>query len=118
MIYVHVIASVFNRIFQMGSSFIGCIGIFTAVESDGLWNHLPIYFALAYVSVSWNMHCAHFKNILWYWYFNFIVAIGFFKNFFKSQHKLSQHNIRFRFQIHVYWITFNQQDYGIFPCKL
>ena len=44
MIYVHVIASVFNRTVQMGSSFIGCIGIFAAVESNWLWNYFTNLF--------------------------------------------------------------------------
>ena len=41
MIHMNVISSIFNRIVQMGSSpgFIGCIGIFTAVESNELWNY-------------------------------------------------------------------------------
>ena len=98
MIYVHVIASVFNRMVQMGSSFIGWIGIFAAVESNGLWNYFAnlFYFGIC-VTVMKHALCA-LQNILWYWYFNFIIATGFLLNFFESQHKLSQHKLRFRFQ--------------------
>ena len=114
MIYVRVIASVFNRTVQLGSNFIGCKGIFTAVKSNGLWNYFAnLFFFGTCVSVMKHALCTlqkYFVVLIFQFYCCYWL---FVKTFSKVNTNWVNISLGFGFKYIYAGLHFCHQDYGI-----